>query len=153
LTTQEFQKYEIDLPAIDDNCKNGKCNHKHKHTITNAPDQPKIQSVPPLDPPATAPAQAPAPNEIRTDHKELSELMPRPVNYAECSDGNCGHEIITNSKITKKFKECPNCNSNGVPSKHKFCPTCKAKEPTNEDEKEDFWNESSIDSEKIEDED
>jgi len=152
--TQEFQNYEIELPAIDDNCKNGKCNHKHKHKLTNAPEQPTVQlqaQEVTQTPSAIPPPQAP--DEIRTNHKELAELMPTPVNYAKCQDGDCGHEIITNSKITRDFKECPECNFNGVPTNHKFCSNCKTKEPTDKEDLEDFWQESNIDAGKIEAED
>lgn len=152
----EFQKYKIRLPDIDDSCTNGNCKHKHDYVLSNAPETPSISAIPTTQPPA-APAASEhdhSKHDIRTNHQELAELMPRGVNFAKCADGSCGNSIIKNSKITKKFKKCTNCNSNGVPSKSDICPTCGIKEPTEEDEKESFWDESEIESDKIgEDED
>ena len=151
----DFKDYEIDLPQIDDTCKGGNCGHLHTVKVSNKPPQPTVRAV--ETPVATPPAPDPEEkhdhaHEIKTNHAELSELMPKGVNFAKCADGSCGNSVIENSKITKKFKECDNCGSNAVPNSSDICPTCGIKEPTDEDDKENFWNESNIDSEKIGDE-
>jgi len=153
MSQTEFKEYEITLPPIDDSCKGGNCKHQHKVKVSNQPPQPNIQSIPTPEPTATPPPQQTEPHshDIRTDHRELAELMPLGVNYAPCADGNCGNEVIKNSKVTRKFKTCDNCNDNGVPNKAKLCPTCGIKEPQDENEAENFWSDSDIDTEKIED--
>ena len=152
----EYKDYQVELPPIDDTCKGGNCGHQHKVTVSNRPPQPKIEAIttPATTPPA--PPVAPDPHaehnhDIVVDHKQLAELMPLGVNFAPCADGSCGNTAIKNSKITKKFKTCTNCNDNGVPNKAKLCPTCGIKEPQDEDDRENFWDDSDIDAEKIED--
>ena len=145
-----FKKYEIELPAIDDTCKDENCGHKHKVEVTNKPEQPIVREIGDLISPSTPPP-AETHNHIRTDHKELAELLPRGTNYATCADGSCGNETIKNSKITKKFKTCDNCNSNGVPKKSKLCPTCGIKESN--DDAENIWSDSDIDADKIDEAD
>ena len=77
-------------------------------------------------------------------HDELSELMPKGVNFSKCADGSC-HDKITNSKFTSKFKTCPECGSNTVPLSSDFCPTCGIDSQDN-----DFWDESEIELEENE---
>jgi len=85
-------------------------------------------------------------------HDQMSELMPSSVNFAKCKDGSCGLGLIKNSKLTKKFKSCANCGANTVPEKNDFCPTCGVKETDIvEDQRDDLWTDSEIDTEKIED--
>jgi len=87
-------------------------------------------------------------NETVFSHEDLAELMPSGVNYSRCADGSC-HDKIKNKKFTTKFKTCPNCDSNSVPNKSKFCPTCGIDEDLTD---EDFWQESEVELERDDDE-
>ena len=146
----DYQKYKVTTPLIDDSCKDGSCNHKHIHEVSNAPEVPKVELIPQNTPHlATVEQSQDHSHEIKTNHTELAELMPKGVNFAKCADGSCGNSVIQNSKITRKFKECENCGANTVPNNSDICPTCGIKEPQDEEDKENFWNESQIDSEKI----
>jgi len=139
----DFKDYMIELPPIDDTCKDGKCEHVHKVKVSNKPPQPKIESI-------TAPAPTVSEekhdhsHDLEVNHNQLAEIMPGGTNFAKCADGSCGNSVIQNSKLTKKFKKCTNCDSNAVPKKNDFCPTCG-----NKPEDAEEWDDSEIDSEKI----
>ena len=152
----DFKDYEVDLPPIDDSCKDGKCEHLHIVKVSNKPQnneytglKPRVRAVESTAAPPPVEQPHDHSHEIKTNHTELAELMPKGVNFAKCADGSCGNSVIQNSKITRKFKECENCGANTVPNSSDLCPTCGIKEPQDEEDKENFWNESNIDSEKI----
>jgi len=69
----------------------------------------------------------PVPKEVeakKLSHDDFSKMIPKGVNFAKCPGGDCGHMKIKNEKQTAKFSTCPGCESNTVPRKNDFCPTC-----------------------------
>ena len=42
----EFTDYKVDLPLVDDECKNGTCGHVHQVEVSNKPPQPKVTVKP-----------------------------------------------------------------------------------------------------------
>ena len=87
--------------------------------------------------------EVPVPIDKKFSHEELSDLMPKGLNYGRCADGSC-HEKIKNSNFIENFKTCPGCSSNTVPKTSNFCPTCGKNEPEDQEDKEDYWNDSEI---------
>lgn len=102
----------------------------------------EIPQIEQLSPPVEQ-SHSHEPEPIQFSHDDLSDLMPTGMNFAKCKDGKCG-SMVKNSKITKNFKSCPNCESNTVPGKSKFCPTCGKTEPQDIEDLEDYWDESEI---------
>lgn len=84
--------------------------------------------------------------EKELSHDDLASLMPKGVNFGKCADGSC-HDKIKNKNFVTKFKTCPNCDSNTVPGKNEFCPTCGTDE---NHEDEDFWQDSEVELESAE---
>lgn len=141
-------------------CKDGQICSQDINVDIDAPEPPAPKATPIPTPKIELPEPAmPEHNhsheekpKLSLTHDQMSELMPSSVNFAKCKDGNCGLGLIKNSKITKEFKTCNHCGANSVPKKNEFCPTCGVKESDIvEDQREDLWGESEIDTEKIED--
>ena len=154
----KFNEYKIDLPLIDDSCKNGNCGHEHMKIVSNEPAKPEIQAyIPPAaatTPPATTPPVEPGheghnhtPKQDFT-HGQIAGSMPSSINFGKCTGDNCGDKI-KNKNLNKDFKSCPGCGDNSNPSKAKFCKTCGKDEPKDDDEKADYWEDSEIDTDAI----
>ena len=77
------------------------------------------------------------PEPTKFTHQDMEKVMPFGVNFSTCPGGNCCTKI-KNQKIATKFKKCTNCNTNTVPKKSEFCPTC-GKTP-----EDDEWDESDV---------
>ena len=154
-------EYKVTLPPIDDSCKDGKCKHKHDHILSNEPEPPRIETYTPPPPPVSAPPAQESgheghghgkPTPIDVTHTEMAKSMPSSINFGKCTGDKCGDKI-KNENLNKDFKTCPKCGDNSIPLKAKYCKTCGQDEPKDKEDREDYWNESEIDSDTIEDED
>ena len=52
--------------------------------------------------------------------------------------------VLKNKKFVTKFKSCPKCGCNNVPKNGSICPCCGKGEPEDDEDKEDYWEDSSI---------
>ena len=87
------------------------CNHQI--SIDDSPQQTELEQLK---------VQMNQPKKI--SHEELSQTMPKGVNFMSCPGGDCGHAKLENQHKTTKFYDCPHCDSNTVPNNSELCPTC-----------------------------
>jgi len=153
-------KKRITIPKGFEDCDGGKCEKTQTFEVDIPDTKPIIESVPQVEiqgvnPPQQAPQiqqfappppQVPPTNTPKTyTNDELSGLMPPGVNFAVCKGDNCADTKIKNKTLVTKYKSCPKCGCNMVPSNGSICPCCGVNEPQDEEEKEDYWEDSEID--------
>ena len=142
-------KKRITIPKGVKDCDGIECEKTHTFEIDIPESVPTVETVPEPSIENLGPGtnqilkeHVPEP-EKKFSHNELSDLMPKGLNFGRCADGSC-HEKIKNSNFTENFKSCPGCSSNTVPKTSDFCPTCGKNEPEDKEEKEGYWEESEI---------
>ena len=142
-------KKRITIPKGTKDCSGAECEKTHTFEIDIPETRPTVESVPEASVENIGSSttqllkEVKVPTDKKFSHEELSDLMPKGLNYGRCADGSC-HEKIKNSNFIENFKTCPGCSSNTVPNTSNFCPTCGKNEPEDLEDKEDYWNESEI---------
>ena len=141
-------KKRITIPKGVKDCDGIECEKTHTFEIDIPEEVPTVETIPEASVEnlgsgnQVLKTNIPVPDK-KFSHDELSDLMPKGLNYGRCADGSC-HEKIKNTNFTENFKSCPGCSSNTVPKTSDFCPTCGKNEPEDKEEKEDYWEESEI---------
>jgi len=142
-------KRKITIPKGVKDCDGIECEKSHTFEIDIPELRPTVETVPEATveniggSATTVLKEVPVQTDKKFSHEELSDLMPKGLNFGRCADGSC-HEKIKNSNFTENFKACPGCSSNSVPKNSDFCPTCGKNEPEEKEEKEEYWNDSEI---------
>ena len=142
-------KKRITIPKGTKDCEGIECEKTHTFEIDIPETKPTVETVPEASveniggSTSQVLKEVPVPTDKKFSHDELSDLMPKGLNFGRCADGSC-HEKIKNSKFTENFKTCPGCSSNTVPKTSDFCPTCGKNEPEDQEDKEDYWENSEI---------
>jgi len=141
-------KKRITIPKGVKDCEGIECEKTHTFEIDIPETKPTVETVPEasvenITGSASQVLQEPPIQNKKFSHEELADIMPKGLNYGRCADGSC-HEKIKNSNFTENFKTCPGCSSNSVPKSSDFCPTCGKNEPTEAEEKSEYWEESEI---------
>lgn len=142
-------KKRITIPKGVKDCDGIECEKTHTFELDIPDTKPTIESVPEASVENIGGStnqvlqEPPVQTDKKFSHEELSVIMPKGLNYGRCADGSC-HEKIKNSNFTENFKTCPTCSSNTVPKNSDYCPTCGKNEPTEPEEKSDYWQESEI---------
>jgi len=159
-------KKRITIPKGFADCDGGKCEKTQTFEIDFPETKPIIETVPQIEiqginqtvaPPIQA-AQTTIPQTIipptpkTYSNEELTNLMPPGQNFAMCKGDNCSDSKLKNKTQITKFKECPKCGCNNVPKNSSMCPCCGVDEPQDDDDKENYWDESSIEIEKDDEE-
>ena len=141
-------KKRITIPKGVKDCDGIECEKTHTFEIDIPESVPTVETIPEASVEnlesgnQILKTHIPVPDK-KFSHDELSDLMPKGLNYGRCADGSC-HEKIKNTNFTENFKSCPGCSSNTVPKTSDFCPTCGKNEPEDTEEKEGYWEESEI---------
>jgi len=142
-------KKRITIPKGTKDCEGIECERTQTHIIDIPETKPTVENIPEATVENIGSSttqllkEVPVPIDKKFSHEELSDLMPKGLNYGRCADGSC-HEKIKNSNFIENFKTCPGCSSNTVPKTSNFCPTCGKNEPEDQEDKEDYWNDSEI---------
>jgi len=142
-------KKRITIPKGVKDCDGVECEKTHTFELDIPETIPTVESVPEASVENIGGStsqilkEPPVQTDKKFSHEELSDIMPKGLNYGRCADGSC-HEKIKNSNFTENFKTCPGCSSNTVPKSSDFCPTCGKNEPAEVEEKSDYWEESEI---------
>jgi len=138
-------KHRITIPKGSKDCDGVECEKNFTFEVDVPENKPTAEKIPEpsvagMTGAASQVLEPPKQQDKGFTHDELSDIMPKGVNFGRCADGSC-HEKIKNKNYTENFKACPGCNSNAVPKDVDYCPTCGKTEPDDDDE---YWNDSEI---------
>ena len=152
-------KKRITIPKGFEDCDGGKCEKTQTFEIDIPETKPTVETVPEVEiqgvgqpPQQTIKTQPPTvqipptepPKQEGFTKDQMANLLPPGVNFATCSGPNCGDEVIKSKKITTKYLECPSCGCNMVAKGSNICPCCGKSGPEDEEERVDYWLDSSI---------
>ena len=101
-------KKRITIPKGTKDCEGIECEKTHTFEIDIPETKPSVENIPEATVENIGSSttqilkEVPVPTDKKFSHEELSDLMPKGLNYGRCADGSC-HDKIKNSNFIENF--------------------------------------------------